>query len=435
MVRITGPETLDLLDRLGCVSQTSRAHHYETSIDLGEPLGMIPVRVFVWPGRRSYTGQPSAEIHTFGAPPILEAMVQWVIAAGARVARPGEFTLRSFLAGRIDLTQAEAVLGVIDAGQRHALDHALRQLAGNLSRPLETMRGELLDLLADVEAGLDFVDEDIEFISESDLTRRLEEIGRQVRQTLEQIRQRGGTRETCVIAIRGEPNAGKSRLLNRLTGEEAAIVADRAGTTRDIVSVTCSIDGHDVRFVDTAGIESSQPGAFDAAITDAAQDQADRASREADIRIWCVDRTRKDWLSAAEGLLSRKQEKRLGTKEFWVATKCDDPAVSVHSPWIATSSVTRRGLDGLRRLIADEIDSRDRDASGSVIGTALRCDETLLKAAEAIETAIVLVRRGDGHEFVSAELRMATECLGEVTGAVYTDDILDRVFSRFCIGK
>ncbi|TWU08054.1 tRNA modification GTPase [Stieleria varia] len=440
IVRISGPQSVSVMAALGCESLSKRPHHQQLKFVLPEPLGALPVRVLIWPGKRSYTGQPSAEVHTIGCLPILEALMQQVVQAGARPARPGEFTMRSFLAGRIDLTQAEAVLGVIDAGQRGALDHALRQLSGNLSRPLEQMRSELLDLLADVEAGLDFVDEDIEFISDQDLLHRLSVIKAGLEETRQQMHHRGGGSHQPVIALRGDPNAGKSRLLNALAGNETAIVADIAGTTRDTVSVNCRMGTQDVRLVDTAGIEVADQKretslGFEAQIIDAAQHQAERASGEANVRLWCVDWTRSDRDEAVAKLQRIAQTGRLGAIDLWVATKCDEPSLQPPEPWIATSSLTGRGLHELANLVSSSLENTDREETGAVLGTAARCSGTLDNAIEAITRAMQWVESGDGHEFVSAELRLAADCLGEVTGAVYTDDILDRVFSRFCIGK
>ncbi|MCA9221715.1 MAG: 50S ribosome-binding GTPase, partial [Planctomycetales bacterium] len=271
------------------------AHCVDSMIDLGDPLGTIPVRALIWPTKRSYTGQPSMELHTYGSMPILQAIAGRSIEFGARAARPGEFALRAFLAGRLDLTQAEAVLGVIEAEGRGALDHALRQLAGNLSRPIESLRSELLDLLADVEAGLDFVDEDIQFISDSDLDQRLASIISEIKATRDQLAQRSREKSEWIVALRGLPNAGKSRLLNELAGHDAALVADVAGTTRDIVSVPVQIEGHDVLLVDTAGIESVAGDSPIEQISQQAQLHANRAGRDADIRLWCADQTSSTW--------------------------------------------------------------------------------------------------------------------------------------------
>ena len=438
IVRLSGEQVGEVLQRLGvAVAGGARPRRCETQIDLGRPLGAIPAGVLHWPTRHSYTGQPSAELHTVGSRPVLAALVDAAIAAGARAARPGEFTLRAFLAGRRDLTQAEAVLGVIEAEQRGSLDHALRQLAGNLSRPLEHARGEMLDLLADVEAGLDFVDEDIEFISEEALVARLAQIARVLEETHQTLRTRGGESGRPVIALRGEPNAGKSHLINRLAGRDVAIVADVAGTTRDAVSADAQLGGRPVRLVDTAGIETG-----DAEISQRAQTQATLADRQAALRLWCVDSSRDDFDAACQRArqVSRSAPDAAPSAQHagldvWVATKSDLRRQALPEGWLATSAVTGEGIEALNQRILQRLDSRDLGETASVAGTAARCRQTLRRAIEATGAAIELAQLGEGQELVATELRTAIESLGEITGAVYTEDILDRVFGRFCIGK
>ncbi|WP_182864571.1 tRNA modification GTPase [Rhodopirellula sp. JC639] len=436
-VRLTGTGVIDIAVRLGVTptSDTS-AHCVDSAITLGQPLGDVPVRALIWPTSRSYTGQPSLELHTFGSLPVLNAIVARAIQFGARAARPGEFTLRAFLAGRLDLTQAEAVLGVIEAEGRGALDHALRQLAGNLSRPMEFLRGQLLDLLADVEAGLDFVDEDIQFISDETLVERLDSIRSTLATTREQLTERTRDTSQWIIALRGLPNAGKSRLLNALAGHEAAIVADQAGTTRDVVSVPVQLGDHQVVLVDTAGIETADGDSSLEQISHQAQLQARRAGREADIRLWCVDRGSSDWEPTAAAMRELAKDKRQAAIDLWVATKCDGSiARDTPDPWIRTSSLDGTGIGSLRQQIIEAIESLDANEGVSITSTAARCGGSLRAAETAIGSAIDYVHGRDGHEYVSSELRLAAAALGEVTGAVYTDDILDRVFSRFCIGK
>ena len=437
VVRLSGDDAVSVLERLGVVTESRKsAFSLETSISVAAPLGDIPVRLLIWPTRRSYTGQPSAEIHTYGSLPILQAIVDAVTVAGARPARPGEFTMRAFLAGRLDLTQAEAVLGVIDAQSRGSLDYALRQLAGNLSRPLEQLRSVMLDLLADVEAGLDFVDEDIEFITDKDLVNRLGNVSQQLEDTRRMMTNRGGEESISVIAIRGEPNAGKSQLLNHLVNREAAIVANVAGTTRDVVSIDSEIAGHPVRFIDTAGIESIAGDEPDALISQQSQSQADKASERADIRLWCVDSSSPDFAATYHRLAKTAANRRQSATDLWVATKSDLAETrGFEAPWISTSSVSGEGIDSLNQAIVDAIEAVDAEETGSIVGTAARCRDSLNSAIVAIQQAISLTHAGTGNEFVSAELRSAVQYLGEVTGAVYTDDILDRVFGRFCIGK
>lgn len=436
IVRISGFDTPSVLSRLGVIAdrKSKSARRFSGTIAVGDPFGSIELDVLFWPTSRSYTGQPAAELHTYGSLPILEALVAAVIGAGARAARPGEFTLRAFLAGRLDLTQAEAVLGVIEAGNKDSLDAALRQLAGNLSRPLRRMREELLDLLAEVEAGLDFVDEDIEFISDHALAERATRVRNELTAVTEQLRSRGGGGSKTTIALRGMPNAGKSQLLNAVVGHEAAIVTERAGTTRDVVRVEMELAGNPVELVDTAGYE--QPVSDIARLS---QQHADQASDEADIRLWCVDWSRNDRLSAAEQATARASTGSSHVIDLFIATKSDLCRTNRQElppqPWISTSSESGQGLDGLIAAIAGAIAAQDRSETTAVPGTAARCQQSLSLAVAAIESAVETVGTGAGHEFIAADLRAAADALGEVTGAVYTDDILDRIFGKFCIGK
>ncbi|TWU48539.1 tRNA modification GTPase MnmE [Rubripirellula tenax] len=431
---MSGPDVAATLASMGIPSSgLNHTHRFTSRVDLGDPLGHLALDIMLWPDRRSYTGQPSAELHTVGSLPVLSRLTDVAVSCGARAARPGEFTMRAFLAGRLDLTQAEAVLGVIDAEGRGSLDHALRQLSGNLSRPLESMRSTLLDLLADVEAGLDFVDEDIEFVSDENLIARLEQIVAELAETARVMQQRGGGAARAKIALRGEPNAGKSQLLNCLTTSQTAIVADVAGTTRDVVSIDGFVGDRRVLWLDTAGIEAATDG-----VSQQSQDQATEAARHADVRLWCIDGSRSDYSDAVRRLRDEATTSgRTGVVDFFLATKCDlvDALTIDSNETLVCSAVTGDGIDGVIDAIRNALDGRDAEETGSVVGTAARCRQSLDRAQEAIVTAIELTRTRRGHEFVSAEMRLAAQCLGEVTGAVYTDDILDRVFGRFCIGK
>ena len=346
IVRLSGSDVAEILGRLGIdCGSGRRARRFDAQVDIGDPIGIVPVSVMLWPTPRSYTGQPSAELHTFGSLPILSALVQAANRAGARAARPGEFTMRAFLAGRLDLTQAEAVLGVIEAETRSSLEHALRQLAGNLSRPLEQMRHTLLDLLADVEAGLDFVDEDIQFISDEVLIERLAEIAAQFEETWNMMQTRGGGAAHSIIALRGEPNAGKSCLINRLAGREVAIVGELPGTTRDAVTIDIEWEGKPVTLVDTAGIEDA-----DSDISRLSQQQAQRAGADANLRLWCVDSSRDDFPQACEHAeRAASADRRSCVIDLWVATKADLPTSSpVAAKWIDCSAATGFGIETLR---------------------------------------------------------------------------------------
>ncbi len=229
----------------------------------------VPCDLFLWPGNRSYTREPVAELHTVGSPPVLQAVLAGACRAGARLAEPGEFTLRAFLAGRLDLTQAEAVLGVIDAGGADELQAALAQLAGGFARPLHQLREDLVQLLAELEAGLDFVEEDIRFISQQAVLARLESAGSLLATVTQQLASRYAARELPQVALVGPPNVGKSSLFNALVerfgdndGSKAkrtmpALVSARRGTTRDYLTAMISLDGVRCELVDTAGVDGS----------------------------------------------------------------------------------------------------------------------------------------------------------------------------------
>lgn len=387
---------------------------------LPAPLGSFPAKMLLWPTRRSYTRQPTVEIHTFGSPPILQATVELACRHGARLATPGEFTLRAFLAGRIDLPQAEAVLGVIDARDQAGLQVALCQLAGNLSQPLSALRERLLDLLSHLEAGLDFVDEDLEFISQSELDAELTAAIAGVNAIEARMHSRAATNELPRVVLLGAPNAGKSSLFNALAGADAALVSPQAGTTRDYVSRAVAFAGVECLLIDTAGLEDSPTGQIQVA----AQAASQRSRSEADLVLWCRE----------AGQLAVATPVEPDSPTLYVLTKSDTSQLPVMPPgWQATSARTGEGLAELRTAISDALQKRYH--GDAVPATAARCRNSLDGAGRALHEARSALHNGVGEEFVAAELRLALDQLGQVLGAVYTDDILDRIFSRFCIGK
>ncbi|MGO9113401.1 MAG: tRNA modification GTPase [Thermoguttaceae bacterium] len=399
--------------------------------------------LYLWPGRRSYTGQPVAEIHTLGSPPLLEAVVRAVCSGGARPAEPGEFTLRAFLAGRIDLTQAEAVLGVIDATGSAELDAALKQLAGGLSGPLRLLRDGLLDLLAHLEAGLDFADEDVAFITADDLLRQLDEAATEVDRLARKLAFRGEAAPRIRVVLVGRPNVGKSSLFNALSGRIGAIVSDQPHTTRDYLTAELDLDGVKCQLIDTAGIEVALPKCDDMTVEGAAQDASHEQFRTAHVRVICLE-------AGGEGVpevcsLPRQPgeqgEGSAGADSYSiqivVLTKCDQAECSQKhgGPILETSAVTGVGI----RRLKDSIRAAALQAAGPrtdvVAGTAVRCSESLRLAAASLDRACEAVRADLGEELIASEVRVALSELGKVAGTVYSEDVLDRIFSRFCIGK
>ncbi|TWT65057.1 tRNA modification GTPase [Allorhodopirellula solitaria] len=450
IVRISGDAVVPMLQRVGLLPadfRGSRPRRFPAALDLGCDLGSVDTDVMLWPTERSYTGQPSAELHLVGSLPILDAVVDRLIEVGARAARAGEFTMRAFLAGRLDLPQAEAVLGVIDAEDPNTLNDALSQLAGNLSRPLQAARSELLNLLADVEAGLDFVDEDIEFVEDEHLLQRLRQIRAGLISTADQLRERSASQSALEIVLRGLPNAGKSCLLNAITQTESAIVTEQAGTTRDSISVIFELDEHSIQITDTAGIEARGAHEADAAVLAKAQLQAIDAASRADLCLWCVDASgpaSNDALDQLRGALAAGGGFKKSIEHWLLLTKSDlspppsgwmEAIAELGIRTLSVSAVSGSGMAELITEIGGVAERLDPTETGGVIGTAARCRNSLTSASTATQTAIALTQAQAGHELVAAEIRAAASAIGDVTGEVYTDDLLDRVFSRFCIGK
>jgi tRNA modification GTPase len=460
IVRVSGPSAISiaaqLFEPIDCGSIQAVRHatalpgHARIEIDTS-PRN-LPCDLFLWPTSRSYTREPVAELHTIGSLPVLQCLVSAVCESGARLAEPGEFTLRAFLAGRLDLTQAEAVLGVIDARGSEALDSALVQLAGGLARPLDRLREELLQLLAELEAGLDFIEEDIEFISSAALHARLESAVQLLNEVAEQMKSRHVTNDLPQIALVGPPNVGKSSLFNALVkrfgsrtmrrknSQAPALVSPRRGTTRDYLTSTLCLNDIECELVDTAGFDLHEGTAFKSAIDGSAQSFACEPGELATIRAYCAEAA--DAIDARQ-LFNVGSELGARGADIIVLTKADllplgvlNGEVSANKRIVVTSSRSSLGLDELcvtfRNLLSDNESTQCRQI---VAATANRCRESVCSAETSLTRAAELVQASGGNELVAVELRAALEDIGRVVGAVYTDDLLDRIFKTFCIGK
>ncbi|TWU13798.1 tRNA modification GTPase MnmE [Symmachiella macrocystis] len=429
IVRISGSAIRDALNGLfrpddPPLWETARLpQRHPGSFWLADIQRWMSVDIFLWPTQRSYTGQPMAEVHTCGSPPLLEAILAAIYAADVRPARGGEFTLRSFLAGKVDLLQAEAVLGVIDADDQVQLNAALQQLAGGISGDINTVREDLLSLLADLEAGLDFVEEDIEFVDNREILARLTLAETRITSLLEQAVDRMRSTGTARVVLAGRPNVGKSTLFNALLGRDAALVSEIAGTTRDYLAAEVNWHGRPIELLDTAGWELQSEGPLQAALA-LREDQLQRA----DLIIWCV--------SADEPPDPLLKEADCGNaRSLTVLTKCDLPDTTGPASALRVSAVTGAGLEELTAAVASEL-SQDSAAPQQLLGTTgARCRDSLHGAVESLQRAREVAELSAGDELLSIEIRVALEELGKVSGAVYTDDILDRIFSKFCIGK
>ena len=382
---------------------------------------MLPASIALWPGPRTYTGGPLAEIHTVGSPPLLDLLLAHCLTRGARLAEPGEFTLRAFLSGRIDLTRAEAVLGVIDARTPAQLEAALEQLAGGLAGPILVLRDRLLDILAHLEANLDFAEEsDVDPLGRAALADDLAGSAVEVAALAARLRGRDRPEGYPRVVLVGPPNAGKSRLFNALVGEPRALVSPQAGTTRDYLSALCDCGGPDRR------ADRHRRG------------RARASARSRPGRRPSAPSRRPAPTSGSSAIRSTPARATLGRARARspprLATKCDLAPPAPSSESLPTSAQTGAGLGELRAAIAAALQERASDGE-STTGTGARCRESLALASQALHAASETLLERGGDELVALDLRQAVDELGKVVGAVVTDDILDRIFRRFCIGK
>jgi tRNA modification GTPase len=432
VVRVSGKQAFPIARTLlPDLPQTITARHWQAgAIHLEQVHSPLPVDVFCWPAPKTYTGQDLVELHTISSMPLVDLLITRCLHAGGRAAQPGEFTMRAFLAGKLDLTRAEAVLGVIEARDRQELDEALAQLSGGVAQPLQVLREDLLNLLADVEAGLDFADEDIQTVDRTALLHRVTKGLALITLVRKQMQQRTLAQRPFRVVLAGRPNAGKSTLFNALVGRDAALVSPTPGTTRDWLEANVTMDGVTLTLIDTAGWRETAE-----ALEGAAQSLGRDEIARADLVLWCRAPHEQD---AAEDPFSARCFPRAlnGPSDgatprlLEIATKSDlgDPAGNL----LAVSAITGAGIAQLRRQLA----AAAKEHGGSPLAASLsRCRHHVETCLAHLRAAHHLALEEQPAELLALELRLALEDLGAMVGAVYTDDLLDRIFSRFCIGN
>ncbi len=425
IIRLSGEKALDIASTVFAGSggrtvrdyKTHTLHHGELRApDTGVRIDEVLVAVMKAP--RSYTREDVVEFHCHGGPLVLRLGLEVLIRSGARLAEPGEFTKRAFLNGRLDLAQAEAVMDLIQARTQTGLRVALEQLRGALSDELGRIREGLTRLLVEVEAGIDFSDEGITFIAPQALAAGIEKVAERVERLIQTAEDGRIVREGVTAALVGRPNVGKSSLLNALARADRAIVTPIPGTTRDVLEEFVNVRGIPVRLQDTAGLRETQ----------------DVVEREG------VRRTH-DALARAELVLVELLQEK---SAVLVVNKADLPprvepadlkgfAELRRIVW--TSATTGAGLDELRDAIRDTVLTQGLEPSEGVLITHLRHRSALERAKTSLDQALVSVQRHMAAECIAADLRVAINAIGEIIGETTTDDILDRIFREFCIGK
>lgn len=383
----------------------------------------------------SYTREDVIEINSHSGFFLLGKILELLTRQGARPARPGEFTLRAFLNGRIDLTQAEAVVDLINARSERGLQIASREVQGSLGEEMKALRRAAVDLLAQLEAMIDFPDEDMDILPGGEAVRRIEEELLRPMEALRASRNRRGVWVDGVqTVIIGRVNAGKSSVLNRLLDEERSIVTPVPGTTRDLIESGIVVRGMPLRLIDTAGLRKAK-----GRIERIGVDRAEKKMEEADLRLIVIDQSRplsEDDLS----ILSRCQ----GKPTLMILNKIDLPCklspgaldrLSGEFPVVRISALTGEGIESLREAIVACVLREDPEGMASRAATSLRHSRALEEAAVCFERASRGFAAGAPPEIVASDVRDGLDALGEITGETATEEVLDRVFSRFCIGK
>jgi tRNA modification GTPase len=430
VIRVSGLGSISLVKSIfkGKNLEEAESHtvHFGTIQTGGEIIDEVLVTVFKTP--KSFTKEDSIEISCHGSDYIIRQILKLLITKGARIAKPGEFTQRAFLNGQFDLVQAEAVADLIAADNQASHKTALNQLRGGFSKKLASLRSELIHFASLIELELDFGEEDVEFAEREDLRRLINALLEAIAPLIESFDFGNAMKEGVPVAIIGSPNVGKSTLLNALLNEEKAIVTSIAGTTRDVIEDTIVLEGLKFRFIDTAGIRETTDLVESIGI-----ERSKAAMEKADIVIFLFDslETLQENQELARALPVEKQV-------LYVLNKIDvNPAEAEklqasESGIIAISAQTQKGLAGLTQNLVSMV---HKQSAGDTVVTNLRHYEHLLKTHDALTDVINGLETGVTGDFLAQDIRLALHHLGEITGTIVTDDLLDNIFSKFCIGK
>lgn len=433
IVRLSGPHALNIgsgLVRLRGTPEPARARLAE--IPDPESGATIDEAVVTWfAGPRSYTGEDLVEIAAHGSPVILEMLVRLAVRAGARLARPGEFTERAFLSGRLDLTQAEAVRDLIEAQTLYQARIAAEQIGGALSRRVQPAKQNLVELIALLEAGIDFAEDDVDVTPDDEIVTRIATTSEALAGLVRSFEHGRLVHDGLRLAIVGRPNVGKSSLFNRLLERERAIVTATPGTTRDLVSEHLSLGGIPVEVVDTAGLREAREEAEVIGIR-----KSREALAEADVVVVVLDASVpacEDEISLLASLRNRRAIAVLNKSDLALNGNADIPP-GLPTQAVSTSALTGGGIPELREMLTALVRNPSGESESGIL-TSLRHFEAVSGALDALRVAREAVPAKTPHEMLLLDLYSALRHLDSLTGETTADDILNRIFSSFCIGK
>ena len=424
IVRLSGPAVEAIGEAMLGAMPAARRAEVRTFADAGgEPVDTGLALYF--PAPNSFTGQSVLELHGHGGPVVVASLVEAAVRLGARRAGPGEFSQRAFLNDRLDLVQAEAIADLIESGTEQAARAALRSLSGDFSAKIATLQEQLIQLRIYVEAAIDFPEEEIDFLSDDDLRQRIDDCAAGFSNMLSTARTGRLLTDGYQLVIVGKPNAGKSSLLNLLSGQDAAIVTDIAGTTRDILRERIDIDGLGVELVDTAGLRDDPDQIEAEGIR-----RARAALTTADAALWIRD------ASDPDGATTRPDELPEDLPTLVVHNKmdlCETPAVPDDKFAVFMSAKTGDGLPALKEAIKKI--AGYRGAGEGTFSARQRHLDALNDAHRHFEVGVSALEESRSGELLAEELRLSLQALGEILGEFSSDDLLGRIFSEFCIGK
>jgi tRNA modification GTPase len=433
VIRLSGKESIKLTKQLfkgkDLEVQPSHTVHLGTIQDEGKTLDEVLITLFKEPN--SFTRENSVEISCHGSPLIVKQIIKSFLKKGARLATPGEFTKRAFLHGRFDLAQAEAVADLINAENDNARQAAINQMRGGFSREIKHLREELIHFASLIELELDFGEEDVEFAGRDDLKNLIHKINSYLNPLIQSFDQGNVIKNGIPTVIAGKPNAGKSTLLNALLNEERAIVSDIPGTTRDVIEDEISLDGINVRFMDTAGLRETAD-----TIEAIGVSRTRESMKKAALILYLFDlsNTNLQELDAEEAEL-----KQLGVPYIKIGNKIDNAKSALVQTlstrdFILISASHKTNLQALKDQIISKIHVREV-TQGDVLVTNLRHYQKLLDTRESLERVLTGLSGGITGDFLAMDIRQALHHLGEITGEITTEDLLANIFSKFCIGK
>lgn len=432
VIRLSGPEAIQITQQVfkgkDLSKQASHTIHFGTIRDGEQIIDEVLVSLFIAP--HSYTRENVVEISTHGSDYIQEKVIKLLIQHGARAANPGEFTLRAFLNGQLDLSQAEAVADLIASHSQASHQLAMQQMRGGFSNQLKQLRDELIHFASMIELELDFAEEDVEFANRDDLKSLIYQINRVIRSLIDSFEQGNVIKNGVPVVIAGQPNVGKSTLLNTLLNEERAIVSDIAGTTRDTIEDEIILNGINFRFIDTAGIRETQ----DVIEAKGVERTLDKMKLAKLIIYLFTPEQDHQQIEKQLGELKTLQIPFIGLMNK--ADLMSDEQKSIFKNWslLPISAQQKSGIEELKTTLIQKVNLANMTTDGVMVSN-IRHLEALQKTEEALNRVLMNLDTSVASDFLTSDIKQALHYLGEITGIVTTDDLLENIFSKFCIGK